>query len=105
MVALVQIKVKRYGRLFDVEGNIKNDLFEIRGLWMKPLNPKKSDKRETIYLPTEEIMTQITNAVWKLYNIKISDIGTNLWRGGSVIIPLTPDEAKAWCEEQITYEE
>ena len=40
---------------------------------MKPLNPKKSDKRETIYLPTEEIMTQITNAVWKLYNIKISD--------------------------------
>lgn len=41
MVALVQIKVKRYGRLFDVEGNIKNDLFEIRGLWMKPLNPKK----------------------------------------------------------------
>lgn len=32
-------------------------------------------------------------------------IGTNLWRGGSVIIPLTPDEAKAWCEEQITYEE
>ena len=29
MVALVQIKVKRYGRLFDVEGNIKNDLFEI----------------------------------------------------------------------------
>lgn len=74
MVALVQIKVKRYGRLFDVEGNIKNDLFEIRGLCIKPLNPKKSDKRETIYLPTEEIMTQITNAVWKLYNIKISDI-------------------------------
>lgn len=74
MVALVQIKVKRYGRLFDVEGNIKNDLFEIRGLCIKPLNPKKSDKRETIYLPTEEIMTQITNAVWKLYNIKISDM-------------------------------
>ena len=33
-------------------------------------------------------------------------IGTNLWYGGSVIIPLTPDGAKAWCEEHITtYEE
>ena len=74
MKCAIVIQYVAYGRLFDVEGNIKNDLFEIRGLWMKPLNPKKSDKRETIYLPTEEIMTQITNAVWKLYNIKISDI-------------------------------
>lgn len=35
-------------------------------------------------------------------------IGTNLWRGGSVIIPLTSDEAKVWCEEHMgdaTYEE
>ena len=46
MVALVQIKVKRYGRLFDVEGNIKNDLFEIRGLCIKPLNPKKSKVKD-----------------------------------------------------------